>query len=190
MAYKTMFTGVLMLPLSMGFHTTASALDLTSGTFYVGGGIGASWLDPETDGTLYSVSDDQDFAWHLLGGYRINDNFSVELAYTDLGKADIQYSSFGSSAGEISYSQTTLGVLWFPTLRPDLTWQPYLKGGVNYSDRSWDRGDVIYDDWGGFAGIGIEKQLGRYDLALRGEYTYYAKDAQALNFSLVKYFND
>ena len=181
-------SGALALALVIASTGTASALDLTSGTFYVGGGIGASWLDPDTAGTVYSVSDDQDFSWHLLGGYRINENFAVELAYTDLGKADIAAGS--ASAGEVDYSQTTLGVLWSPAISPDLTWNPYLKGGVTYSDRSWDRGDVIYDDWGGFAGIGIEKQLDRYDLALRGEYIYYAKDAQALNFSLVKYFND
>ena len=188
MTYKTYLAGALMLPVSLGFHTSASALDLTSGTFYVGGGIGASWLDPETVGTLYSVSDDQDFAWHLLGGYRINENFSVELAYTDLGKADIQYASLGSSAGEISYRHTTLGVLWSPSTQ--FSFRPYFKGGLNYSDNSWDRGDVIYDDWGGFVGFGLERFFADDDYSVRAEFTFYAEDAQALNFSLVKYFND
>jgi OOP family OmpA-OmpF porin len=188
MPNRSSLISITLLPLLLGSYSTASALDLTSGTFYVGGGIGASWLDPDTSNTLYSVSDDQDFAWHLLGGYRINENFSVELAYTDLGKADIQYSSLGTDAGEISYRHTTLGVLWSPTTQ--FNFRPYFKGGLNYSDNSWNRGDVIYDDWGGFVGFGLERFFADDDYSVRAEYTFYADDAEALNLSIVKYFND
>ena len=189
MSKKSSLIGILVMSLSLLPVSAVNALNL-SPAWYVGGGIGASWLDPETSGSAYRITDDQDFAWHVLGGYRINPNFSVELAYTDLGGADLQNTTSGVSAGDISYRQTTLGVLWSPTMKPDLTWRPYLKGGVNYSDPSWDQGALITDDWGGFAGIGIEKFLERNDFALRAEFTFYAEDAQALNFSIVKYFSD
>ena len=187
---KRLATQSMALALALTAATSATALDLTSGTFYVGGGIGASWMDPDTDGTIFSVSDDNDFAWNVLGGYRINQNFAVELAYTDLGKAGLEVAADGSSAGEIKYRQTTLGVLWSPTMKPDLTWRPYLKGGVNYADHSWDEGTLDTEEWNAFGGLGIEKDLGSYGLSLRADYTYYSQDAQALNFSLVKYFND
>jgi OOP family OmpA-OmpF porin len=163
----------------------ASALDL-SPAWYIGGGIGSSWMDPDTAGTIYSVSDDQDFAWHLLGGYRIDNNFSVELAYTDLGKADIAAGS--SSAGQISYSQTTLGVLWSPTTKHNF--RPYFKWGVNYSDHNWDQGNVIYDDWSGFVGFGLERFFGDDDYSVRADFTFYTEDTEALNLSFVKYFSD
>ena len=173
--------------LTLAPFSTARALDL-SPALYVGGGIGASWLDPDTAGSGYQISSDQDFAWHLLGGYRINQNFSVEFSYADLGAADV--STSGTAAGDISYRQTTLGVLWSPTMKTEFTWRPYLKVGVNYSDHSWGQGELITDDWGGFAGIGVEKFLGNHDLALRADYTVYAQDAQALSISIVKYFPD
>lgn len=169
----------------------ASALDL-SPAWYVGGGIGASWLDVDTAGSTYTISDDQDFAWHLLAGYRINENFSVELAYTDLGNASMRDNSTGTPAGDISYRQTTLGVLLSPVPDSSTTWWPYIKGGVNYSDHdwNWDQGSLVKDQWSGFWGVGVEKDLGMHDLTLRAEYTSYTEDAQALNLSLVKYFND
>ena len=189
MQFKTSRSGMIALALMVS-SGTATALDLTSDTFYVGGGIGASWLDPDVSGTVYSVRDDKDFAWNVLGGYRFNQNFAVELAYTDLGAASMEIAVDGSSAGEIKYRQTTLGVLWSPTVNPDLTWRPYLKGGVNYADHSWDEGTLVTEEWNAFGGIGIEKDLGSYGLSVRADYTYYSQDAQALNFSLVKYFND
>lgn len=166
---------------------TANAVDLEP-AWYVGGGVGASWLDPKTSNTVYSLGDDRDFGWHLSGGYRINQNFSVELAYTDLGGAEII--SSGTAVGDIRYRQTTLGVLWSPTMKLERTWRAYLKAGINYSDPSWDKTPLIKDNWGALAGVGIEKYFGNSNFALRAEYTAYAKDAQALNFSVVVYFSD
>ena len=166
-----------------------SATDL-SPAWYIGGGIGSSWLDVDTTGTTYSISDDQDFAWHLLAGYRIDTNFSVELAYTDLGNAGVEDFSTGASAGEISYRQTTLGVLLSPTMDASTTWRPYMKGGINYSDHDWNQGDLIKDKWSGFWGVGIEKFIGSHDMSVRAESTAYTEDAWALNLSLIKYFPD
>ena len=100
--------------------------------------------------------------------------------------------STGTAAGDISYRQTTLGILLSPVPDSSTTWRPYIKGGVNYSDHdwNWDQGTLVKDEWSAFWGVGIEKDLGMHDLTLRAEYTSYTEDAQALNLSLVKYFND
>ena len=127
-------------------------------------------------------------AWQLSGGYRVNQNFSVELAFADLGGAEIL--SLGTAVGDLQYRQTSLSVLWSPTMKPDRTWRPYLKAGINYSDPSWDNDPLIVDDWGALAGIGIEKFLRNNRFALRVEYTAYAKDAELLSLSMVMYFSD
>lgn len=187
MRFNLLYSGAITLILSCSPIDTASAAELSTG-WYAGGGIGASWLDPSLSNSTYSVGDDKDFAWHLLGGYRINENLSVELAYADLGAAEI--TSSGTAVGDMDYSQTTASVLWSPTMDPDRTWRSYFRAGINYSDPSWDQDPIIADNWGAFGGIGIEKYFSNDDFALRAEYTAYAKDAQAVNFSVVLYFSD
>lgn len=187
MRFNLLNSGAVLLVLTCSLINTANAVDLEP-VWYVGGGVGASWLDPKTSNTVYSVGDDRDFAWHLSGGYRINQNFSVELAYADLGGAEIISSA--SAVGDISYRQITLGVLWSPAMKPGRTWRSYLKAGINYSDPSWDQDPLITDDWGALAGIGIEKYFGNSNFALRAEYTAYAEDAQAMHFSVVVHFSD
>ena len=59
---------------------TANAVDLEP-AWYVGGGVGASWLDPKTSNTVYSLGDDRDFGWHLSGGYRINQNLAEPKSF-------------------------------------------------------------------------------------------------------------
>ena len=187
MRFNLLNSGAILLVLTCSTINAASAADLEPG-WYGGVGIGASWLDPDTGDTFYSVGDDQDFAWQLSGGYRINQNFSVELAFADLGGVEI--TSSGTTVGNLQYRQTSLSVLWSPTMKPDLTWRSYLKAGINYSDPSWDNDPLIVDDWGALAGIGIERLFGDNSFAVRAEYTAYAKDAQALNFSVVMFFSD
>jgi hypothetical protein len=186
MRFNLLFSGAILLALACSPTKTANAIDLEP-AWYVGGGVGASWLDPKPP-NIYSVGDDQDFAWHLSGGYRVNENFSFELAFTDLGGAEIL--SSGSAVGNINYRQTTFSVLWSPTLKTDLTWRAYFKAGVNYSDPDWDLDPLIIDEWGALAGIGIEKFFSNSNFALRAEYTAYAEDAQAVNLSVVMYFSD
>jgi hypothetical protein len=187
MRFNLLNSGAILLVLTCSDINTANAADLEPGWYGVVG-IGASWLDPDTGDTFYSVGDDQDFSWQLSGGYRINQNFSVELAFADLGGAEII--SSGTVVGDLQYRQTSLSVLWSPTMKPDLTWRYYLKAGINYSDPSWDNDPLIVDDLGALAGIGIEKFFGDNNFALRAEYTAYAEDAQVLNLSMVVYFSD
>lgn len=67
--------------------------------FYIGGSVGQSKMDngnaiPDliTSGTV----DGKDTGYKIFGGYQFNQNFGVDLAYVDLGKA--------------SYSGTFLGI--------------------------------------------------------------------------------
>jgi hypothetical protein len=180
----------LCFVVAMGSSQPVKALDLST-AWYVGGGIGASSVDPDTSGTIYATSDDNDVAWQIFGGYRFNEKFSVELAYADLGKADLQIAGgrlAGTPAGEVSFKQATLGIVWSPVMASNQTWRPFLKGGLNYNDHEWNAGVLESEDFSAFAGIGIEKFFGKEDLSLRAEYSYYTEESSALFINLVKYF--
>lgn len=74
-----------VLALSCG---TAFAQDDNPQGFYVGGGfgqfnIGIDDVD-QTDNAISKIDDD-DHAWRIFGGYRINQYFAAELNYVDFG---------------------------------------------------------------------------------------------------------
>lgn len=67
--------------------------------FYLGGSVGQSDFDDSnavpdliTSGTV----DGTDTGYKIFGGYQFNQNFGVELAYVDLGKATYSGTFFGA----------------------------------------------------------------------------------------------
>lgn len=67
--------------------------------FYIGGSVGKSDIDDDiaipgliTSGTV----DGKESGFKIFGGYQFNQNFGVELAYVDLGKATYNGTFFGS----------------------------------------------------------------------------------------------
>jgi OOP family OmpA-OmpF porin len=66
--------------------------------FYMGGSVGKSdFDDSNTTGLITSGTvDGKDTGFKIFGGYQFNQNFGVELAYVDLGKAS--YSGFFGAA--------------------------------------------------------------------------------------------
>jgi len=66
--------------------------------FYIGGSVGKSDFDDNnTTGLITSGTvDGKDTGIKIFGGYQFNQNFGVELAYVDLGKAS--YSGFFGAA--------------------------------------------------------------------------------------------
>lgn len=67
----------------MGTATTASAE-----SWYVFGDVGQSDYDLGAPGTGFTV-DETDTMYNIGLGYRFNENFAVEVGYTDLGEASI-----------------------------------------------------------------------------------------------------
>lgn len=64
--------------------TLLSSSVFADSNFYLGGSVGQTEVDYEAvAGT--TVTDDSDTSWKIFGGYNINENFAVEVAYQDLG---------------------------------------------------------------------------------------------------------
>lgn len=68
---------------------SAFAQDDNTRGFYVGGGFGQFnvQVDDESDfDNAVTEIDDDDHAWRIFGGYRINQYFAAELNYVDFGE--------------------------------------------------------------------------------------------------------
>ena len=57
--------------------------------FYVGLGLGLSFLEPETNSVALTLTEDSDAAYKLLAGYRFNENWSIEGFWANLGEAEV-----------------------------------------------------------------------------------------------------
>lgn len=68
---------------------------------YVGGGVGASQLNPKTSHSSLTVSNDTDAGFHIAAGYDFNTRFSAEAYYADLGAAEIAF--IGDDVGDVDY---------------------------------------------------------------------------------------
>ena len=83
------------------------------GPWYGGAGFGKTKLEPDANGSVYSVDDSNSGGYKIFFGRDINDRLSIEGHYSDLGKAgispggELEYRVFGASALYHFYSQPT-----------------------------------------------------------------------------------
>jgi len=84
--------------IALAASSTAS-FGIDAGQFYVTGGIQQMNIDIDTSGTTGATTDEDDTGFNLGVGYKVNDFFSVEGGYMDLGKASATLSAGGSALG-------------------------------------------------------------------------------------------
>lgn len=80
---KKTFSFFVILLHTLMLSTFASAEQ----TFYVGGGIGQSFVEEDNVASGQDF-DEEDFAFKIFGGYRFHENFAVEVDYLDFGEPD------------------------------------------------------------------------------------------------------
>ena len=153
--------------------------------FYIGAGIGNSWLEPKTSGD-FRVKDKTDTAFKLTAGWDWNDTLSLEGYYARLGESRL------SPAGEIDYRMIgadVIGHYWLQgEAREAGSFALYAKGGVNHMTN--DGHNIAYDKQQTtqlMLGIGGEYYLPNA-FSLRLEYESYDRDASLLSLNLIKRF--
>ncbi len=94
--------------------------------WYLGGGLGLSYLDPETNNTGYRIENDKDRGWKMYLGYDLNQSLSIEAYYADMGEADM------APNGRIGYVDYGLsGIYYFrPPLLSDEGLSAFARLGV------------------------------------------------------------
>lgn len=150
---------------------------------YLGLGVGISNLDPDTDGTSFSVDDKRDIGAKIFLGYDISERFSLEGYYSHLGKAEItpsgslKYKDFGVSGLYYFYKQHL----------PHVGWGAFGRLGlgrmINDSDLNYSRDHDNHI----MLGAGMEYGFNN-GFALRGDVDFYDKDARLLAINLLKRF--
>lgn len=164
--------GLVLLSL---FATPSMALE---GSWQIGVNAGVSDLSPDTDNSGFTLDDDQSSAFSVYFGYDITPIFSAELAYSDLGEAEL------SGGQEITYEAISLGATAYvlgnkrANRRSD-GFSAYLRLGVSSID---NESDIELDDSDNialWAGAGLQYPVSD-SFGLRAELVSYDGDAQAL----------
>ncbi len=170
-----------------GAALVAAPVQAKEGQFYIGIGVGQSFIDPDpdTNNTGYKVEDDTDFGGKIFLGYDLMDFWSIEGFYADLGAAAMAHPT--KTDGDIDYKAYGLEtLLHFPNNKPGFS--GFLKLGVGKVKTDSDT--IPFEDVEDsqlFGGLGLEYQF-ESNVSLRGEYQYFDEDAQLVTLNLLKRF--
>ena len=106
--------------------TTPSAFAQAQGGtgWYLGGSLGQSEVEIEGCGGGVSC-DEKDTAWRILGGYQINRNFAVELAFHQFGDA-----SASGPGGRIDFESNAFELVGLGALPIGSQFSVYGKAGL------------------------------------------------------------
>lgn len=106
---RLLFAGLLAAS-ALAFSPISQAQ--MSGQWYVGGGFGQSKAKDLCNQVSPGVScDDTDTAMRLFGGYKINQNFAVEVGYADLGKATASVPGLSEEWKATAWDFVAVGIL-------------------------------------------------------------------------------
>ena len=174
------------LVFSMPSHAGEQAADDIRDPYYVGAGVGLSFLKPETGSVALTLSEDSDLAYGVFAGYQFDDRWAAELFWTDMGQAEISSTSSGALAGIVEYQAFGIGGLYQYPLSG--RWDVFATAGVGRLSNhiQFVNAERVEDSFI-YLGAGLMWQLAQtWDL--RAEYDYYEEDAQAVTFNIVKRF--
>jgi len=191
-------TGVFLCALTLQVSiTTALAEEVDSmneRTWYLGAGLGITELDPDTNNTGYSVSDERDTGFKLFGGYDYNDIFTIEGFYADMGSAQVSSPYPSQPDGSIDYSTLGVSALWYfwrngdnkgKDLRKGL--QAYLQAGISFMSNSssvaYSQDNSTQVQYGAALEYGLNNGV-----ALRAGIDLYDKDAGMVFVGVLKRF--
>lgn len=196
---KSKKIGVLFCALTFQAVTTTAIADWRNEdgsedhSWYLGAGLGITELDPDTNNTGYSVTDDKDSGFKLFGGYDFSERLTVEGFYADLGSAQVGNHVIKPD-GAIDYSTLGVSALWYflrngenkgKNLRKGL--QAYVHGGLstlsNSSNVGFDQTNSVQVQYGAGVEYGFDNGI-----AMRAGIDLYDKDAGMAFISVMKRF--
>jgi opacity protein-like surface antigen len=184
-----------LIVFSVGLLILTPAAIAGAGNGYVGLGIGSVLNASPDKGKVYFDAPDvqSEQVLRLFGGYQLNDHFSIEGSYIDLGSVRVNEQVFGDyyQSKVTGFELTPVGSL---PIGKDLS--VFVRGGLIF----W-RSDVTFRLVGSGAGSGSKSSSGndfvlgagaKYDftshLGVRAEYSAYSIDKVAAGFGNFQIF--
>lgn len=157
--------------------------------WYAGAGIGYSDIEPDHDGSVWKISDDNDTAWKVFGGVNFTEHLFGEFSFENLGEAELKTYQF-SPVEKASIEHIAYGAhVGYLLNEYNSTWNAYLKAGVSYLDIE-DSQYIYPDEDTHFSyGAGVQYRFLPTWLA-RLEVTSYDNDAWVYGLSIAKYFGE
>ena len=152
--------------------------------FYVGLGLGLSFLEPETNSVALTLTEDSDAAYKLLVGYRFNENWSIEGFWANLGEAEVT----ATTGTKYNIEYKTFGVNGLYNYPLNDRWSIFARLGAGRLENNVQGVNVErVEDYFIAAGGGVTWNMtGTWDL--RAEYEYLDTDAQLLSLNVIKRF--
>ncbi|WP_198082651.1 outer membrane beta-barrel protein [Variovorax sp. E3] len=168
---------------SMGTYAAGPQQDTG---FYAGGSVGRSSYSLSSSNSVPTPwggqkSSKAGTAYKLYGGYRLTENFGVEVGYARLGRVSqwtytgAGYSTLQSGSGQAFYAAATarmpLGDVFALNGRLGVS-----RGRISGGDNTWVSGDRRFSgsSTGLMAGFGAEYRVTQ-NLAITADYDYFGK---------------
>jgi len=176
--------------LSVFMMSSDDAIADSAGEFhkrwYLGAGVGASYLEPDTSEIPFSIEERTDFSWNGYVGYDLGSRVSLELGFNDMGRAEL------TDDHHVDYRQRSLSFLVYGLNRKAMREKRlglagFARIGVS---QMINHSDIVYrrdNDFSLLIGLGVEIGF-KKGLALRGELTSFDVDSNHAGISLVYRF--
>lgn len=180
-----MLQSLCMLCFSQSLHASNSIDDIDE-PYYVGFGLGTSFLKPQTNNTALTISQNNDSGYKMFAGYQFDNHWAAELFLAGLGKANIRSQSTGNVVGFIEYQSFGVrGLYQYPV---NESWNVFASAGIAHLQNEFQflnvesaSDDLVY------GGLGVLWNIAE-SWDLRAEYDVYNGDVQMLSINIVKHF--
>ncbi len=171
---------LLLMTLICSGSLSAEQIKRLEESWYVGGALGLSSLEPITP-VGASVTDDKDVSLKVYAGVDISNQIGIEAFWSNLGESAITGSA---GEGKIKYSALGInGIYHLPVYMNRV--HPFGKLGLAKINTK-TTGTVVEkkeNDFTLFGGIGAEYDLSK-GIKVRAEYEYFTKDISQLSVGL------
>ncbi len=174
----------LMFSTPMVIATETSAdIDIFDKQWYLGAGLGRSTLQPDTDGTGFSLDDKNDTGYKFFAGYDFTERFSLEGYFSRLGQSEL------SPNGTVKYQDFGISALYYlyKSRQPHVGWGIFGRGGIGRMKNTVDIPYERENDNHIMFGAGVEYGFNN-GLALRLDADFYDSDAQLVAINILKRF--
>jgi OOP family OmpA-OmpF porin len=173
---KILFFLLVMFVWNQSIAETIRALE---DSWYVGGAVGATRLEPSTSNG-YSISDDNDISTKIYAGVDITNQIGLEAFWSNLGEAKVT----GANNGRVEYTAIGLNAIY----NAPVYWgklHPFGKLGVAKIDTKakGNIGITQENQFSSFVGVGAEYDLTE-NVKIRSEYEYFTEDINQVSIGV------
>ena len=179
---KLLGLSLLALGLGVNIHPAYASSAEVLDNFYLGAGMGNSWLEPNVNNSVYSLDDSTDFGFKLLAGYDLSERLGLELSYVNLGTAAL---SMGTEKIGVDYTTSSLAGLFH--VLGERSKSLFIKAGMATLDASSSVEIDVLHDYQLMLGFGGEWAI-KDDWSLRAEFESFDEDAKIATLSVIKRF--